>query len=261
MPKNPEEKVITSAIIRRRGRDIVKSAGRSLELLELFRDVRRPLRMSEIAKMLSLPQSSASVLIRSMVSMGYIVRIDRKFVPSVRVTLLANWLNDAAFRHGNLTSLIQEIESQTGDTVILAARNGIYVEVLAVERGRMDTLYHTRPGEARVLTRALMGQMILSAMTRTEAERLVNRVNSEQTRADRRVSFSKLVPILDNIRQTGFGYSENTMPGASNLAMLLPAVPHGERLVIGNASTTDRIRNRRKQIADIMNAAISKYFR
>jgi DNA-binding IclR family transcriptional regulator len=261
MAKRGGERVATSAVIRRRGRDVVKSAGRSLELLELFRDVRKPLRMVDIAAALSLPHSSTSMLLQSMVRMGYLVRTERSYAPSMRLTLLGGWLNDLAFRQGNLLTLIQDISNQTGDSVILVTRNGLYVEVLGIAAGRMDTLHHTRPGEARVLTRALMGHMILSAMNRAEAEGLVARINAEQKQSERRIGFKKLVPILDGIRQAGYGYSEETFPGSANIALLLPPGPFGDILVIGNAGTTDRIRPRKAQILEIMRGTVDRSFR
>jgi DNA-binding IclR family transcriptional regulator len=250
-----------SAVIRRRGKDVIKSAGRSLEVLELFRDAKRPLRLTEIAAALSLPQSSASMLIRSLISMGYLIRKDRSYAPSMRITLLGNWLNDAVFLRGNLASLADEVSHLTGDTVILATRNSLFVEVLYVSPGRMDSMFHTRPGEARPLTRALMGHMILSALDRQECEGLVTRINAEQRQPERRVKYRTLVPILDRIRQNGYGYVEGTIPGGANVAVLLPPGPFGDCLVMGNAGTIERIKPRRDEILKFMRAAIAKYMR
>ncbi len=259
--KSKTERVTTSAVIRRRGKEVVKSAGRSLEVLELFRDSQQALRLSDIAAALSLPQSSASMLTRSLVAMGYLIRSGHTYAPSMRITLLGSWLNDRMFIGGNLMTLIAEVSHLTGDTVILATRNGLYVEVLGVAPGRMDSVHHTRPGEARVLTRALMGHMILSSLNRHEAEGLISRINAEQKRSERRVSYQKLVPLLDRIRQDGYGYSEETFPGTANVAVLLPPGPFGDRLVMGNAGTTDRIRPRKAEILKFVNATIRKYFR
>jgi DNA-binding IclR family transcriptional regulator len=261
MKEKTNERATTSAVIRRRGKDVIKSAGRSLEVLELFRDAQQPLRLTDIATALSLPQSSASMLIRSLISMGYLIRQGRNYAPSIRITLLGSWLNDTIFSQGNLMSLIAEVSHLTGDTVILGTRNGLFVEVLAVMPGRMDTMHHTRPGEGRSLTRALMGHMILSAMKRTEAEGLVMRINAEQKRSDRRVKFQTLIPMLDRIRQNGYGYTEGTLPGAANVAVLLPPGPFGDPLVLGNAGTIERIRPRREEILNLVNATIKKYLR
>lgn len=259
--KGKGKRPTTSAVIRRRGKDVIKSAGRSLEVLELLRDAQRPLRLTDIASALSLPQSSASMLIRSLISMGYLIRKDRSYAPSMRITLLGDWLNDAMFSQGNLMSLIKEISHLTGDTVILGTRNGLFVETLAAVRGRMETMHHTHPGDARPLTRALMGHMILSSMNRQEAEALVLRINAEQKRPERRVKFQTLVPILDRIRQNGYGYVEGTIPNGANVAVLLPPGPFGDTLVVGNVGTIARIHPRREEVLGFVNATIRKYLR
>lgn len=253
------EATAASAVTRRRGKEVVKSAGRSLEVLELLRDVQKPLRLTDIAEALSLPQSSASMLLRSLIRMGYLIRKDRSYAPSMRITLLGSWLNDSMFSQGNLMSLIREISRLTGDTVILATRNGLYVEVLAVMRGELDTIHHTRPGEARPLTRALMGHMILSTMDRQEVEHLVLRINAEQKKPERRVTFKSIAPALERIRQDGYGYAEGVIPNAANLAVLLPSGPFGDQMVVGNAGTIARIDPRRREILDILSSTIGKY--
>lgn len=259
--KHAVEQPTTSAVIRRRGKGVIKSAGRSLEVFELFRDTKRPMRLSEIASALSLPQSSASMLIRSLIKMGYLVRNERRYAPSMRITLLGAWLNDAMFAHGNLMTLIEDVSRRTGDTVILATRNDVLVEVLAVVPGRKDTMHHTRPGDARPLTRALTGHMILSSLDPRECEGLVLRINAEQKRPERRVKYQTLEPVLDRIRQLGYGYTEATIPGAAHLALLLPPGPFRDCLVMGAAGTVGRIRPRRDEIVKIMRASIEKYIR
>jgi DNA-binding IclR family transcriptional regulator len=259
--KGKSEQPATSAVIQRRGKDVIKSAGRSLEVLELFRDARRALRLTDIASALSLPQSSASMLLRSLISMGYLIRKERTYAPSMRITLLGSWLNDSMFAHGNLMSLIAEVSHLTGDTVILATRNGLFAEVLSVVPGRMDPLHHVQPGDAWPLTGALMGHMILSAMNRQEAEGVVSRINAEQKRLERQVKYNALLPVLDQIRQAGYGYIEGTVPGAANIAVLLSPGPFGDRLVVGNAGPVERIRPRQDEILKLMNATIKKHLR
>jgi DNA-binding IclR family transcriptional regulator len=125
----------------------------------------------------------------------------------------------------------------------------------------MDTLHHTRPGDARPLTRALMGHMILSTMKRQEVESLVLRINAEQKRPERRVKFPPLVPVLDRIRQDGYGYAEGTIPNAANIAVLLPPGPFGDQLVVGNAGTIARIKPRRDEVLSLVNEIVRKYLR
>lgn len=51
---------------------VVKSAGRVLQILEFFDDVKREANVVEICRALGYPQSSTSVLLRSLVQLGYL---------------------------------------------------------------------------------------------------------------------------------------------------------------------------------------------
>ncbi len=118
------------------GHGAVKSAGRVLQILEMFDDIQRDARVAEIAERLSLPQSSTSILLRSLVDLGFMDYLPerRSFLPSPRVTLLGTWLDKGPVRNGSLTRMLEDISQQTGDTVIIAARSGIfsqYIHVLA----------------------------------------------------------------------------------------------------------------------------------
>ena len=53
-------------------RDVVKSAARVIHVLEYFDDVRRAVSVSEIAEHHDWPVSSTSVLMRSLVTLGYL---------------------------------------------------------------------------------------------------------------------------------------------------------------------------------------------
>jgi DNA-binding IclR family transcriptional regulator len=194
--------------------------------------------------------------------MGYLIRQERTYAPSMRISLLGSWMNDRMFNQGNLMALIGEISRLTTDTVILATRNGLYVETLALMQGETDRLHHSRPGDAVPLTRALMGHMILSTLDRNDAEALVLRINAEQRRPERRVRFQSIMPALNLIRQQGYGYTEQGLiPGAGNVSMLLPAGPFGDQMVVGNANSIARISSRRDEIVAIMKATIRKYLR
>jgi DNA-binding IclR family transcriptional regulator len=68
----------------------VKSAIRMLQILDYFDEIKREANATEIARVLQIPVSSTSVLLRQMYEMGYLNRSlgDRSYIPSVRVTTL-----------------------------------------------------------------------------------------------------------------------------------------------------------------------------
>lgn len=77
--------------------DVIKSCGRTLQILEYMDDVKRPVTAIELVEALHYPQSSVSALLRSMVVMGFLHLNDqtRRYSPSLRVLFLGHWIDDA----------------------------------------------------------------------------------------------------------------------------------------------------------------------
>src|SRR3546814_3014450 len=99
---------------------VVKSAGRVLRILEYFDSVQREACVSEISRTLKWPQSSTSVLLKSLVSLGYLQndRFRRTYRPTRRVCLLGNWVDPALVRQGALLMQADELARRTHKTVI-----------------------------------------------------------------------------------------------------------------------------------------------
>src|SRR6218665_3411554 len=72
---------------------MVKSAVRVFELLEMFGAERRPLRVADIVERLGAPQSSVSMLLKSLVARGYMEfdAAKREYCPSIRISFLGDW--------------------------------------------------------------------------------------------------------------------------------------------------------------------------
>src|SRR3546814_3353376 len=86
---------------------VVKAAGLVLRILEYFDSVQREACVSVISRTLKWPQSSTSVLLKSLVSLGYLQndRFRRTYRPTHRVCLLGNWVDPALVRKGELLKI------------------------------------------------------------------------------------------------------------------------------------------------------------
>ena len=51
---------------------LVKSTARVLQIFDFFDEVQRPARVNEIAELLNVPQSLSSVLLKSLIKLGFI---------------------------------------------------------------------------------------------------------------------------------------------------------------------------------------------
>ena len=106
---------------------VVKSAGRALQILELFDVLQRNSTVTEIAELLGYPQSSTSVLLRSLTVMGYLDYDvnDRSYITSSKVALLGHWPSSHIVGDGQLTNFMRRVNERTGQAVVLAVRNGL----------------------------------------------------------------------------------------------------------------------------------------
>ncbi|MSQ20016.1 MAG: hypothetical protein EXR39_10780 [Betaproteobacteria bacterium] len=74
--------------------NVVKSAARVLEVFEYFARRRTPATVGEVCNALGYPQSSTSVLLKSMFTLGYLSydQGSRRYSPSVKVAMLGEWI-------------------------------------------------------------------------------------------------------------------------------------------------------------------------
>lgn len=217
---------------------VVKSAGRALQILEFFDDVKRDASVIEVCRALGYPQSSASVLLRSLVQQGYLSydRGKRTFHPTHRVRVLGSWINEPLFGQGKLLNLVSELNRRTGQAIFLGARNGLGIQYIHVAQATTSLRLHLTPGLLRPLARSVGGQVLLSSLSDAEVEKLVRRINAERSGEEPLVDIRELLEVLRTIRSNDgvhvSGASKVT-PGSAVVAMLLPPGLATPPLVLG----------------------------
>ena len=233
----------------------VKSAERVLAIFEVFEAERRPLRISELVKRLEIPQSSTSTLMKTLVSNG-LVEFDpaqRTFQPSVRLAFLGNWVLGSSDGLAQIQSLLQRLASETGETVLCGAQNGLNVQYLSVIVSEHQVRFALRPGLMRPLHLAGLGLMLLGQKSDDEVGRIVRRFNSE---ADPEQPLAVESEVLGSVREArALGYCETAnlaSPGAGVIATLLPLPIEGRYLAIGLGAPLDRLEARRELLRDTL---------
>jgi DNA-binding IclR family transcriptional regulator len=202
---------------------VVKSAGRALQILEFFDDVRREVSVAEISRALQYPQSSTSSLLRSLVSMGYLQhdRFARTYHPTRRVSLLGNWVDPSLVQHGALLEAAKTLTRQTGQTVAMATTNGLHAQYIYIQRPEhfQDQGFGLTIGALRPIGRTAVGQALLSAHSDNYVERLLRRINAERRDGEAPIIVSE---YIENLRIgcklglfSGFGggYGDSAIAG------------------------------------------------
>ena len=233
-------------------RDVVKSAARVIHVLEYFDDVRRAASVSEIAEHHDWPISSTSVLMRSLVTLGYLdyEAGTRTHMPTTRVALLGNWIQANLFKDGQLMHLMEWLSEKTGETVVLAARNGLGVHYIQVIQATNTMRMSVRLGTVRPLCWSGSGWMLLSTLDDDTIRKLAQRHNADVAPVaspesgalslpGKRVDIAELMEVIADVRAKGYAFSANQVTANGGLiAMLLPTLPGDKPLVIGLAGLT-----------------------
>ena len=238
----------------------VKSATRVLEIFEYFDEVRRPVTIQDVAQALSYPHSSTAALLKSLVSLGYLEHDDRSktFFPSIRISLLGNWVEAEALPIRNVQRLMRRLSADTGCTIILAARLGAHAQYVKVIQGTSPIRFHVKPSTRRMLAFSTIGRVLLSELPLPEARRLIQ--DALAAMPERRASTQEIEDELQRIRKRGFAlYSDLVTPGATMLAMPIPMGPSGRPVAIGIAAPKEYFRNRKQPFTELLKNAIAEH--
>ncbi|MGB3067258.1 MAG: helix-turn-helix domain-containing protein [Ottowia sp.] len=240
----------------------VKSAQRVLELLEFFAETRRPALVKEVSQALGYPQSSTSVLLKSLVESGYFDYESRSgmYVPNVRLALATAWIEEQLFTEQGLLRLMQGILDACGHTVMIGTQQGVHVRYLHVLQATRQGRFIAKTGSLRPLFRSAPGRMLLTAHPEKNIGLLLRKANALEN--DERLHVELKAALSDRRKAIRNGYAMSlgtSTPGASALAILLP-VPRGhEPLTLSLGGPINEIESDRKTLVDLLYSATEPF--
>ena len=241
---------------------VVKSASRALRILELFDVLKREALVSEVSELLDLPQSSTSVLLRSLVVAGYLSYNPetRAYGPTTRVALLGNWINGPMLSDGPLIRFLHRLNAKTGQSIVLAARNQIWSQYIHVLQATSPVRLFVVKGAKRPLVRSATGIMLLTEMPDNEIKRICTRYNAERPDMGEPVSVSALLENVAAARRNGYAVTDGAItPGAGMVSMLLPRLDSAEQFAVGIAGVSEVMRERSEEFMLTMHQEIGDF--
>jgi DNA-binding IclR family transcriptional regulator len=233
----------------------IKSAVRVLEVLDFFRQHRRPASLKDIALALDYPSSSATVLLKNLTALGYLSydRSEREYFPTLRVAALGDWISHELFGQGEIFELMQDLHSATGETVSIALQNDVYIQYIRVIQSTHALRFHTEEGSLRPLTQSATGWLLLSTHSDEVVEKLVRRANIATPNPQQRQSLALMQERVAQARQAGTAYAENIpLLGGATVCTLLPVKVQGRPVVLGMGGTIERIRPEQARYLDLL---------
>jgi len=240
----------------------VKSAARVMQILELFDDVRRPAAVMEIADALGYPQSSTSALLRSLVYLGYLEydATSRTYFTSMRVALLGSWISPHFVAEGAIIRMMRELSQKTGDTIVLATRNGLFAQYVHVIQATSPARLHMTLGTVRPLAYSGAGYAMLSQLPISDATRIITRYNAELDGSQNPVSVREVLNILETTRKRGYAMTTGIQTaGGGIIAAPISQGPDKPLMAVGIGGIAEILQARETELSAILLDAIRRF--
>lgn len=213
-----------------------RAATRAFDLLEFFQQTRRPARTTEIGRALGIPNSSADDLLRALLAKGYLsYNAQTKFYsPSYRLIHVSDSLMDGFPILDSLHEIEVDLRDSTGQTVVIAAQEGVMLRVVSVQLGENPSpkinvgalhplaRYHEKRGW---LPTSNLASVILAA----NRDRDIVNILSELDEPGRLTNYLPLIERLRSIRTTGIAECQIR---DSELASLACGFDRGSKLPV-----------------------------
>jgi IclR family KDG regulon transcriptional repressor len=229
----------------------IKSAERTLALFEMFSREQRPFTVGYIAKSLSIPQPSVSMLLRNLTELGYL-QYDgtaRTFSPSIRVALLGSWINRRFGEMGSIDVRLDELQRKVGEIAYLGIQNGSAAQYVMWQAPADPRSLGVGSGKFRSLTCSAMGRVLLSLKSDAEVAAWARRCNAEAKEERLKVREVDFLKLISEVRKSGYARTEGDMsPGMGAIATSFVAPMGGMPMAVGVGGPIPVMREKRDVI-------------
>jgi len=228
----------------------VKSADRILAILELFTVRQQPLTLTQIASELGYPMSSVLALMKSLHSKGYVM-LDpeqKTYRPTLKVTMLGTWVMGDLFRNGAVIALMDQIQKDTGETVILGAQSGLHALYMHTVQSQKLLRFYIKPGLLRPMTKTAVGKALLMHYNDQELAKFAAQVNAAG--ATEPIDAEELIQEVGSLRVQGYAYTDELTDGIC--AVGLPLTLAKEKCAIAVAGPIFRLQRKHERVVAVM---------
>lgn len=234
--------------------DLVKSAARALEILEVFASQRTPLTSSQVGAILGYPKSSLSVLLRSLVTQGYlsIDAEDQAYFPTLRLARLGDWIAAALLGSEALLPTLKQLRDETSETVTLTTAADVRMRCLNAEIGKHPISLQVEEGITFPMIGTAIGTAWLAAQDDAQVKARIERW-TKQAPARGRPPVDTLLDEIAKARDLGYAATyDAVLPDTGAIAMPVYTGGHGEALVVAVAGLSNRIHRSESKIVRTM---------
>jgi DNA-binding IclR family transcriptional regulator len=233
--------------------DLVKSAARALDILEVFAKERRRLNSAQLGTILGYPKSSLSVLLKSLVAQGYIAvgGQDNDYFPTLKLARLGEWIPTALLGSEALVPILKQLRDETGETVTLTISSDLHMRCIHALIGTHPISLQIEEGVSFPIMGTAIGTMHLATRSDTQIENFFQRwLRFHPGQQD---MIDKERDAIVAARQHGIAVAfDIVLPDTGAIAMPIQAKDGGEVMIVAVAGLNGRIRSSEQHITQSM---------
>ena len=199
--------------------DSVKSATRVLDLLELFSTVVEPLGVTDVAKRLEWPKSSAQALLLTLVGRGYLTREAEGY--TLPADLRGGWVGGIRFRLlGVAAGAMKNMAHESGESAFVGMMTGAgKIQYLAKAVSSNEVRYDASLAHPRPLHCTSIGLVILAYMDEKQLARWLKPSLLVPVTPRTETDPAKIQRVLRHARENGYAeVRDANVEGASGVS-------------------------------------------
>lgn len=221
----------------------IKTADRTLDLIELFAHEKSSMTLSVIAEKMAIPASSAHALLKTLQARGYLYEVSRRhgYYLTNKLHRQVEAISTGSSLLSQINPHLQQLCNELSETVLLAKRQGDAVTYLEVVECRQSIRFSPAVGEVKSLHCSATGKAILGAMAPEELTQILARLKLDK-RTDKTItSAKKLGTELAAHRSRGW-YQVIGENIADVMSIAATVVVDGEIYVVGVGGPIQRFK-------------------
>jgi len=222
----------------------VKSATRTLDIIEYVVAAGRPLVAQEISTALGIPVSSLSYLLSTLVERQYLQRQGRRYTTGPGLERLQARENGFSLAD-RVAPLVRTVRVQLNETTSFFVRNGWEVEAIVTETSEQALRYAIDTGRRLPMHALASGKALLATLSEDQLARYFAETKLERFTPSTITSEAKLRKQIAEVRERGYSVTDEELSLGINgigrvvridgdvvgaLSVAIPKVRYGEAL-------------------------------
>ena len=161
---------------------LIPAAARTLAVFEVFAREKRALANSDMARLLSVADSSCLDLMHTLYTQGYLMRTpkSRKYYPTGRLYDMAALIRQNDPLAAVARESVEQLTEKTGESAFFGILDRRAVKVIAAQTSKQALRYVVEVGDRVSLNASALGKSLLGLHDAEEAERLIHELKLPQ---------------------------------------------------------------------------------